>query len=372
VSRFCAVAAAAALPALLAGGCVLDRTGQSRPYQMYQSIEDNRMRIEVQERSTANLDTRIVKMREEERAYREAVAESGANLEGLLENINALRGQVQSLRDEVRERGARDEQVDFRLLDIEARLDQLSDYLRSMPVAEGGTPFDPQAEPGDAGEGSAPTEVEGAAGSDRAGSPPSAEWVGGSSQPDARAAPAADTPPDAAEGPEPAAEGSAPQGDPPPAEPEPEAQPGVTQGAEEPASSAASTPAASAGAADDLAFAAALEFYRDKDWSKAGRAFASFVGRHPESPHAAEASLLRADCLYQMARYNGAIAAYQVVIDEWPSRPQASRATYMQGMCFEAVGDPSDALIFYHEVARLYPDSEDASAARTRIKELSP
>ena len=327
----------------LSTACVLDRTGQSRPYKMYQSIEANTSRIESTEAATRDMDGRIARMRAEEEAYRKAVAESGANLDGLQTSVMRLRGEVEAMRDELRDRGAQDAQVDFRLVEVEARLDEVVRQLGEAVTALESGALEQQSQPPEKRD-----VVERPKQPVRSGEPGDAKPVdvkGGDPEktdPEAADAKAVDT-----------------------------VESKVVDEPSKPGDPVATTiPSKPTGGPDDRAFASALESYRDKDWAKAGRAFAAFGGKYSDSRHAPDAALMGADCQYRLGRYNAAITSFQDVIEEWSATSHAARAMFMQGMCFEALGLPEDAVIFYQEVARIYPDTQDAEAARERILEL--
>ena len=320
-------------------GCVYDRTGQSRTAQLYYQIDSHTERIGETERKAATLDARIERLRKEEEAYRERVADAGANLDGLLEALTALRGEVGELREEVRNRSALDEEVDYRLVAIEGRVDKLERTIIEgfERLAAGDVDFELPTNPPATG-GLPTARVESDGGSDSGG----AKVDEGSGTPTASDHKSDDV-----------------------------SQSNPTEGGAGEDTPVAEVSEGVQGSPDDIAFANALEAYRDGQWSKAGRALAGFTRKYPESPHAPEAAYLRGDTLYQQANYNGAIAAFQVVIESWGTAGQAPRAMYMQGVCFEAMGDPQDAAIFYQEVARIYPDSPEAADALARIKEIA-
>jgi TolA-binding protein len=146
------------LTLLLGSGCVLDRTGQSITSQAQRELAIQSSRMDEQGRLSEELERRVEQAEEVIRYRGQRDARELENLEGVIHEVQRMRGDLEVLQHEARlaqsQEGTFREDTDYRLGALETRADQLEGALGLSPP--------PQALPQEEveGEGPSPASVE--------------------------------------------------------------------------------------------------------------------------------------------------------------------------------------------------------------------
>ena len=140
------------LPLLLGSGCVLDRTGQSITSQAQRELAIQSSRMDEQGRLSEELERRVEQAEEVIRYRGQRDARELENLEGVIHEVQRMRGDLEVLQHEARlaqgQEGTFREDTDYRLGALETRVDQLEGALGLSPP--------PQALPQEVVEGEEP------------------------------------------------------------------------------------------------------------------------------------------------------------------------------------------------------------------------
>ncbi len=121
----------------------------------------------------------------------------------------------------------------------------------------------------------------------------------------------------------------------------------------------------------ESSFKKAMEFYNNKNYAGAARAFGEFLDRHPQSRYAADAMFYRAEANFNLKKYPVSILEFHKFSQFYPKNSHVPTAIYLQGVGFLKVSDPSDASILFRQVIAKYPASEAAGLSKKALKRLS-
>lgn len=114
----------------------------------------------------------------------------------------------------------------------------------------------------------------------------------------------------------------------------------------------------------------ALELFRAKKYQQSQDLFNQFIKENPTTDLAINARFWVGDCLYNQKEYALAILEYQNVIADFPHYRKAPAALFKQGLSFEKLQDTDTSVIVYKKVLSEYPKSDQAAAAKKRLKAL--
>lgn len=308
------------IPTLLVAGCVLDRTGRSGTSMVVRDVQANRIAVE-QVRGEVDLERgRLDEIDDRATLARRNIAQSNATAENLVESVQALAGEFQMLRRQLEASEAFDNDVDYRLSDMDFRLMAIEEHLGIEPPIPAG-----DDDPG--------TAVEGAESASEGG--------------------------DAAGGDDPGGGASA-RGD-------------ADMAAIDIDTLTRSPDAGPAGAGELDLLAHALQAMGDERYAQAGKAFSNFLERYPGSERAGEARKLLGDTLNSMGKYRDAIHQYETFINEHRGHELVPEAMLRQGLCFIDMGSESDlqsARVFLDDLIEQFPDSPEAEKARRKLEIL--
>jgi tol-pal system protein YbgF len=304
------------MPALVAG-CVMDRTGRSGTAMIVRDVQANRVAVDRTRGEIALERGRLDEMDERAALARKNIAQSNATADNLVESIQALAGEFQLLRRQLESSQAFDNDVDYRLSDMEFRLMAIEDQLGIEPPM-------------------APEETE----------PPVGDPAGGGGAEGEAAA---------------AGEGA---GTTAPANPE-------TMAAIDMGALTRDDGPEGAGELDLLAYA--LQAIQDERHTQAGKALTDFLTRFPGSERAGEARKLLGDTLFSMGKYRDAVRNYETFITDHPDHVLVPEAMYRQGLCFIEMGSAGDlesARVFLDDLIARYPASPEAEKAKRKLEIL--
>jgi tol-pal system protein YbgF len=304
------------IPALMAG-CVMDRTGRSGTAMIVRDVQANRVAVDRTRGEIAMERGRLDEMDERAALARRNIAQSNATAENLVESIQALAGEFQLLRRQLESSQAFDNDVDYRLSDMEFRLMAIEDQLGIEPpmAPEEDTIPGGGGETGEDGGGGETAEDGGTGTASSASSETMAAIDMGALTRD-----------------------SGPEG---------------------------------AGELDLLTYA--LQAIQDERHAQAGKALTDFLTRFPGSERAAEARKLLGDTLFSMGKYRDSVRNYETFINDHPEHTLVPEAMYRQGLCFIEMGTDNDlesARVFLDDLIARYPASPEADKAKRKLEIL--
>ncbi len=139
-----------------------------------------------------------------------------------------------------------------------------------------------------------------------------------------------------------------------------------------PAADAAATPAtpvanATAGAAEQRAYDAALDQFKRADYNGAIGSFASFVKTYPQSPLAASAQYWVGNAQFARRDFRAAIAAQRALIKQYPDSPKVPDAMLNVASAQSELGDNASARKTLEELISKFPASDAGVKAKQRL-----
>lgn len=114
----------------------------------------------------------------------------------------------------------------------------------------------------------------------------------------------------------------------------------------------------------------ASNLFRQGKLDQARSAFKAFIAKYPSDPLAGNAQFWIGETYFREKDFDSAILAYETVIKKFPTGAKMPSALLKQGMAFEEVKDKRAAAAAYKDLVKKYPDSEEASEAKARLKEI--
>jgi len=112
----------------------------------------------------------------------------------------------------------------------------------------------------------------------------------------------------------------------------------------------------------------ALGYHKDGRHEKAIADFESFLKTYPESDLADNAYFWIGECLRASGKHEEAILAYQKVINGYPNGNKVPPAMLHQGLAFEKINDKTTANLVYKKLVKKFPNTEEAEIARKRLR----
>lgn len=113
----------------------------------------------------------------------------------------------------------------------------------------------------------------------------------------------------------------------------------------------------------------AYESFQKGDYKAAREKFQRYLETHSGSKYADNALYWIGESYYGEKSYEKAIVVYDDVVKKYPDGGKAPAALLKQGMAFSALGDKKSANAIFKKLLEGYPKSEQAEAAKKRLKE---
>jgi len=107
------------------------------------------------------------------------------------------------------------------------------------------------------------------------------------------------------------------------------------------------------------------------NYEKARRQFNIFMDKYPNSSQAPDALFWISESYYREGKYEESILEYQRFIDAYPKDKRVPLSYLKQGIALVRIGRNEEAKLFFQTVIDKYPKSEEAKAAREKIRELA-
>ena len=134
-------------------------------------------------------------------------------------------------------------------------------------------------------------------------------------------------------------------------------------------------PAPPAKAADkpltqDEIYQLARQAFDKGEYNAAREGFQELIKRYPKSKNADNAQFWIGEIYYREKWYEKAIVEYQKVVESYPNGNKVGAALLKQGYAFANIGDTANASLILKDLIRRYPDSNEATIAKRKLKQL--
>jgi tol-pal system protein YbgF len=123
-------------------------------------------------------------------------------------------------------------------------------------------------------------------------------------------------------------------------------------------------------AGPDESYKKAYDLYSKGNIDEAQREFKRFLEAYPKSKYAENAHFWLGECYFSQKKYEDAILEYDEVIKKYPKGNKVPDSLYRQGMAFLEMKDTTNAKLILKEVVRRFPQTDQATRARKKLKEL--
>jgi tol-pal system protein YbgF len=120
----------------------------------------------------------------------------------------------------------------------------------------------------------------------------------------------------------------------------------------------------------DEAYKRAYDLYSKGNIEEAQKEFKRFLEAYPKSKYAENAHFWLGECYFSQKKYEDAILEYDEVIKKFPKGNKVPDALYRQGIAFLEMKDTTNAKLILKEVVRRFPQTDQATRARKKLKEL--
>ncbi len=106
------------------------------------------------------------------------------------------------------------------------------------------------------------------------------------------------------------------------------------------------------------------------EYETARTGFQDLIKRYPKSKNADNAQFWIGEIYYREKWYEKAIVEYQKVVELYPQGNKVRSAMLKQGYAFANIGDTANASFILKDLIRKYPDSNEATIAKQKLKQL--
>ncbi|MDR1241506.1 MAG: tol-pal system protein YbgF [Deltaproteobacteria bacterium] len=111
--------------------------------------------------------------------------------------------------------------------------------------------------------------------------------------------------------------------------------------------------------------------FSDRNYQDAVKIFQDFVKVYPKNRLTGNAYFWLGESYYQLKNYNGAILAYQQIIENFSGSNKLQSALFKQGVCMYQKGQQEAGKVRLNELIAKYPKSPEADRARQFIRQNS-
>lgn len=137
-----------------------------------------------------------------------------------------------------------------------------------------------------------------------------------------------------------------------------------------PTKSARKPPAGDKALAEEEIYQLAKQAFDKGEYSTAREGFQELIKRYPKSKNADNAQFWIGEIYYREKWYEKAIVEYQKVVEAYPKGNKVKSALLKQGYAFANIGDTANASLILKDLIRRYPDSNEATIAKRKLKQL--
>jgi tol-pal system protein YbgF len=124
-------------------------------------------------------------------------------------------------------------------------------------------------------------------------------------------------------------------------------------------------------AADPMqTYQAAIRDYQRGNYDLAIEGFRDFLTANANSDYSDNASYWIGESLYSQKKYREAIAQFDAVVNKFPKSDKVPGALLKKGLAYIALGERAQGIVQLQYVLHEHPNSQEASLARQRLKQL--
>ena len=117
-------------------------------------------------------------------------------------------------------------------------------------------------------------------------------------------------------------------------------------------------------------YRAAQEYYSNEDYVNALKQFDAHVTDFPQSPHTANATYWRAQCLLKIGDYSEAVQGFEDFRATYGSSGKVPIAMHNQAVAYSRLGQAERAKALFQQLIREYPDDVATEGARRNLRQL--
>lgn len=118
------------------------------------------------------------------------------------------------------------------------------------------------------------------------------------------------------------------------------------------------------------AYQRGLDAFKGGDMQKARELFARFLEVTPTHELAANVHYWLGETYYKEKKFDQAVLEFQEIIKNFPTKDKVPAALLRQAMAFKELGDVKSARYVYGKLVDQYPATDEAKAAKEKLKEL--
>jgi tol-pal system protein YbgF len=124
-------------------------------------------------------------------------------------------------------------------------------------------------------------------------------------------------------------------------------------------------------AADPMqTYQSAIRDYQRGNYDLAIEGFREFLTGNTNSDYADNAGYWIGESLYSQKKYREAIAQFDAVVNKFPKSDKVPGALLKKGLAYIALGERGQGIVQLQYVLHEHPNSQEASLARQRLKQL--
>jgi tol-pal system protein YbgF len=143
----------------------------------------------------------------------------------------------------------------------------------------------------------------------------------------------------------------------------------VAGGTPVPPGAAGGSPAGGPAPSADVLYTNALRDFNSGKYDLARQQFADYIRYYPDTDLTSNAQFYLGEILYRQNDFRGAIDEYDKVLTNYPKSFKLAAARLKKGMALLELGQRTRGMSELREVVRRHPNSEEARAARAKLKE---
>jgi tol-pal system protein YbgF len=129
-------------------------------------------------------------------------------------------------------------------------------------------------------------------------------------------------------------------------------------------------PPSTLGLSPDRMYNTAFSDYAGGNYAAAIQGFEEFLKAFPTSPRADDAQQYIGEAEFIQSRFEQAIAAFNLVIQNYPKESQAPWAYYKRGLAQSRLGQTAAARASFEAAVKLFPDTEPGVLSLSRLQSL--
>jgi tol-pal system protein YbgF len=129
-------------------------------------------------------------------------------------------------------------------------------------------------------------------------------------------------------------------------------------------------PPSTIGLSPERMYNTALSDYGGGSYAAAIQEFQDFIKAFPTSPRADDAQQYIGEAEFLQNRFEQAITAYNLVIQNYPKGDQVAWAYFKRGLAQSRLGQTANARVSFEAVVKQFPDTEPAIMSLARLQAL--